>query len=97
GGGRSAAGYPNATGAVTTFRAGQFFDKQTVVPNIDFDWGNGSPDPAIRTDYFSTVFTGKVTIPVSTDHPAGSDVDVTFINSSDDDGVIFVNGQDAGS
>src|SRR4051812_42571898 len=96
GGGRSAAVYsPGSSTPVTTFRAGEFFDKQAVVPNIDFDWGNGSPDPAIRPDYFSTVFTGKVTIPTSADHPAGSDVDVTLINSSDDDGVIFVNGHDA--
>lgn len=47
---------------------GQYFDNQDLTnpkftrvdPVIDFDWGSGSPDPAIGSDSFSVRWTGQV-------------------------------------
>lgn len=36
-----------------------------IDPNIDFNWGGGSPDPAIPVDNFSARWTGKMTVPAS--------------------------------
>ena len=41
-----------------TFRAGPYPDLQTIVPTVDNSWGSGSPDPAIRPDNFSTIYSG---------------------------------------
>src|SRR5205807_3818938 len=60
-------------------------DVNAVVPTINFDWGNGSPDPAIQADLFSTQFTGKIHADVSGTY--------TFITNTDDDGYLWVNGK----
>jgi beta-glucosidase len=36
-----------------------------VDKDLSFDWGNGSPDPALEADRFSVRWTGKLTAPVS--------------------------------
>jgi len=51
----------------------EFFDnedltnlvKTRIDPNIDFDWGPGSPDPAVGVDLFSARWTGYVVPPAS--------------------------------
>jgi hypothetical protein len=60
-------------------------DVTTVVARPNFDWGGGSPDAAIRTDFFSTVFTGKIRVP--------EDGTYTILGFSDDDSYVWVNGQ----
>ncbi len=51
-----------------------------VEKNLGFEWGSGSPDPAIHHDFFSARFTGKLKSPV--------DGVVTF-SLSGSDGVRF--------
>ncbi|WP_273844813.1 PA14 domain-containing protein [Rubrobacter calidifluminis] len=57
-----------------------------VDPTVNFDWGNGSPDPAIGPDTFSARWTGQIEAPVSGDY--------TFTTTSDDGVRLFVNGQE---
>ena len=86
-----------AAGGIATFRPDPNADVTTFVSAVDFDWGTGTPHPAIRPDNHSTVFTGKIAIPNDADGDGtpGETIDVTFVNSSDDDGIIFVNGVEA--
>ena len=37
-----------------------------TIDNINFDWGDGSPDQSVPSDNFSARFTGKLTIPGDT-------------------------------
>ncbi len=53
-------------------------------PVVDFDWGTGSPDPALDVDSFSVRWTGKVT-------PLYSET-YTFYTSADDGTILWVNG-----
>ncbi len=57
-----------------------------VVPNIDFDWGYGSPDGAIGADTFSARFVGLLT-PTSTGQHHFS------LASTDNAARVWVNGQ----
>lgn len=53
--------------------------------NIDFDWGKGSPDPAITNDHFSVRWTGTIEVPGS----AGS----VELSTVEDDGVrVWIDG-----
>lgn len=54
-------------------------------PTVNFDWGSGSPDPAIGADGFSVRWTGKV-------QPRNSGA-YTFYTVSDDGVRLWVNGQ----
>jgi hypothetical protein len=72
--------FPNQT--ISVARAG---DVQTTVPNIDFDWGGGSPDPAIRGDNHSTLFVGKLVAPATGTYE--------ILGYGDDDTHVFVDGQ----
>jgi hypothetical protein len=54
-------------------------------PTVDFNWGNGSPDPAIGVDTFSARWTGQVEAPVSGQY--------TFTTNSDDGVRLFVDGK----
>ena len=58
---------------------------QTIVPQVDFSWGDFSPDPAIPNDNFSTEFTGKIVAPSTGTY--------YLISNTDDDGYLWVNGQ----
>jgi fibronectin type 3 domain-containing protein len=96
GGGRSST--QRGAGGIATFRPGEVPDYSNFVTQVNFDWGTGTPVPGvIRGDFHSTLFTGKITIPADAngDGTPGQAVDVTFVNSSDDDGIIFVNGVEA--
>ena len=55
-----------------------------VDPEINFNWGNGSPDPAIAADTFSARWTGQV-LPAFTET-------YTFYTTSDDGIRMSVNG-----
>ena len=52
---------------------------------VDFDWGIGSPDPSLPTDFFSARWSGQVKAPVSGVY--------TFTTSSDDGVRLWVNNQ----
>jgi len=54
-------------------------------PNVDFDWGAGSPDPSIAVDHFSVRWTGTVTARFSETY--------TFYTTADDGTRLFVAGQ----
>ena len=55
-----------------------------IVPTIDFNWGNGMPDPSIQNFSNADVFTGKV--------KADTTGAYTFFTNTDDDGFLWVNG-----
>lgn len=54
-------------------------------PTVDFDWGNGSPDPGIGPDTFSARWSGRVEAPVSGEY--------TFTTTADDGVRLFVDGK----
>jgi hypothetical protein len=53
-------------------------------PNINFNWGGGSPNPALSVDAFSIRWRGKIT--------ARFDEDYTFTAATDDGERLWVNG-----
>jgi hypothetical protein len=57
-----------------------------VDPNIDFNWGTGSPGGSVGSDHFSVRWTGNITVPPS----AG---DVTLAATSDDGVRVWVDNQ----
>ncbi|MCX6080616.1 MAG: PA14 domain-containing protein [Chloroflexi bacterium] len=56
-----------------------------IDPQVDFDWGTGSPDPSVPIDNFSARWTGQV-------NPRFSE-NYTFFVSSDGGARLFVDGQ----
>jgi murein DD-endopeptidase MepM/ murein hydrolase activator NlpD/lipopolysaccharide export system protein LptA len=72
---------------------GEYFDNQNLTnwmfsridPNVNFDWGNGSPDGSIGADTFSVRWRGKVLPQYSETY--------TFYTVSDDGVRLWVNGQ----
>jgi regulation of enolase protein 1 (concanavalin A-like superfamily) len=56
-----------------------------IDPQIDFDWGSGSPDPNVTADGFSVRWTGAIEIPASGEW--------TFWTHTDDSVRLWVNGQ----
>ncbi|WP_027482547.1 PA14 domain-containing protein [Deinococcus pimensis] len=50
---------------------------------VDFDWGDGSPDPTLGPDTFSARWTGEVEVPQTGTY--------TFVTRSDDGVRLFVN------
>ena len=54
-------------------------------PTINFDWGNGSPDPGIGPDTFSARWEGRVVAPASGEY--------TFTTTADDGVRLFVDGK----
>ena len=56
-----------------------------VDQTVNFDFGNGSPDPSIGPDTFSARWTGQVEAPVSGEY--------TFITTADDGVRLFVDGR----
>lgn len=75
--GLSAAYFDNAdlTGATVT----------RIDPTVDFDWGQGSPDPAIGPDTFSVRWTGQVQVDRAETY--------TFTTTSDDGVRLWVDGK----
>jgi uncharacterized delta-60 repeat protein len=72
---------------------GEYFNNQDFTalgiirndPKIDFNWGNGSPDPAIGADTFSVRWTGQLRAPTTGTY--------TFYTTTDDGGRLTVNGK----
>ena len=72
---------------------GQYYTDQTLTTlgltrtdsTVNFDWGKGSPDPAIPADHFSVRWSGQV-------QPRYSET-YTFYTTSDDGVRLWVNGQ----
>jgi uncharacterized delta-60 repeat protein len=54
-------------------------------PNIDYNWGTGSPDPRIDPDTFSVRWTGKIQVPTTGRY--------TFYTTTDDGVRLWVNNQ----
>jgi len=54
-----------------------------VDPTVDFDWGNGSPDPSITSDHFTAFWTGQV-------QPQFTET-YTFYTTTDDGVRLWVN------
>jgi len=83
---------PPSPGSGTGLK-GEYFDNQDLTglkltridPTVNFDWGQGSPDPAIGPDTFSVRWTGQV-------QPKYSET-YTFYTISDDGVRLWVNGQ----
>jgi len=70
---------------------GEYYDNMTLTDpadlarvdnSIDFDWGNGSPDPVISNNDFSVRWTGQV-VPLYSE-------DYTFYISIDDGGRLWI-------
>ena len=55
-----------------------------VEPHISFNWGTGSPDPAITIDTFTARFSGYLAPPATADY--------TFYTQEDDDARLWVAG-----
>jgi glucose/arabinose dehydrogenase len=75
-------------GVVGTYYAGQHFDGAAITRTdsaINFDWGFGSPDPAIGVNNFSVRWTGFV-------QPRFSGT-YTFYTTTDDGVRLYVNNQ----
>jgi uncharacterized delta-60 repeat protein len=54
-------------------------------PNINFNWGTGSPDPRMDADTFSVRWTGQILAPTTGRY--------TFYTTSDDGARLTINGQ----
>jgi hypothetical protein len=67
-------------------------DTTNVVDHVNFNWGSASPAPGIAATNYSTIFTGKVTIPDNGNGTPNEQLDVRIMGSTDDDGYVFVNG-----
>jgi hypothetical protein len=72
---------------------GEYFDDQNLTslkmtridPNVNFDWGTGSPDASIDADCFSVRWTGQLTVPSTGTY--------TFQVVTDDGVRLWVDGQ----
>ncbi len=86
-------GAVTASGSSGTGLTGNYFNNQTLTGSptvvrtdsqVNFNWGTGSPDPAIPVDHFSVRWTGFVQATVSGNY--------TFSTTSDDGIRLTVNG-----
>ncbi|MHC4500966.1 MAG: LamG-like jellyroll fold domain-containing protein, partial [Planctomycetota bacterium] len=64
----------------------QIFVLSRIDPSVNFDWGNGTPDPNINADYFAARWVGHVECPV--------DANYTFYTVADDGERLFIDGQE---
>ncbi len=87
----SSASIGNGTGLFGAYYSNQpktFANPPTITrvdPTVDYDWGNGSPDPAISDDHFTARWTGTVQAQFSEPY--------TFYTTTDDGVRLWVNGQ----
>jgi hypothetical protein len=80
-------------GPTTPGLLANYFGDQTLTqlnlsridPNVDFNWGGGSPSPALPIDFFSTRWTGEV-------QPQFTDT-YRFFTTTDDGARLWVNNQ----
>ncbi len=79
---------PQAAGLTGEYFDDPDFTNRTLTrtdAGVDFDWGEGSPDPSLEADTFSVRWTGQV-------QPRHSE-DYTFYTTSDDGVRLWVNGE----
>ncbi|HEY3480692.1 MAG TPA: glycoside hydrolase family 3 C-terminal domain-containing protein, partial [Streptomyces sp.] len=85
------AGFPAIPASALTGLKGEYFANKTLSgtpaltrddPNVDFDWGTGSPDASLPADGFSARWTGTVTSPATAAY--------TFSATSDDGSRIYL-------
>ncbi|MHC4285108.1 MAG: LamG-like jellyroll fold domain-containing protein [Planctomycetota bacterium] len=62
----------------------QIFVMSRIDPEVNFGWGNGSPDPNINVEDFAARWVGHVECPV--------DANYTFYTTTDDGARLFING-----
>jgi hypothetical protein len=74
-------GGPPDPGPVNPF---QIFVMSRIDPTVNFNWGNGSPDPNINVDNFACRWVGHVECPV--------DANYTFYTTTDDGARLLING-----
>ena len=75
-------------GLLGEYFSGRNFDTQVLTridPVVDFDWGSGSPDPAVPTNDFSIRWTGQV--------QAHESETYDFLTTTDDGVRLWVDGQ----
>ena len=61
------------------------FVMSRVDPEVNFNWGVGSPDPSVNSDNFACKWIGYVEAPV--------DANYTFYTTTDDGARLFIDGQ----
>ena len=79
---------PNTGGLTATYFNNMDFTDEALNrldPTIDFNWGNGSPDPVIDVNTFSVRWEGFIEVPTSGSY--------TFYTNTDDGVRLWVNGQ----
>lgn len=79
---------PSAHGLTATYYDNADFtgtQVKRIDPQVNFDWGNGSPDPTIGPDTFSARWTGQVQAQYSQTY--------TFTTRTDDGARLWVNNQ----
>jgi hypothetical protein len=54
-------------------------------PALDFDWGQGSPDPRLNADHFAVRWDGSIEVPSAGDY--------TFFVSADDGAALAIDGR----
>ena len=80
--------HPPGDGLVGEYRSGENFGPLILTrtdPVIDFDWGDGSPDPQVPTNQFSVRWTGWIM-------PEYSGL-YTFFTRSDDGSMLYIDDQ----
>jgi hypothetical protein len=88
--------FPTNSAAITNGLTGEYFSSQLetftnpptlvrVDPTVNFNWGTGSPDPSISSDFFTVRWTGAV-------QPQFNET-YTFYTTTDDGVRLWVNGQ----
>ena len=58
---------------------------ERIDPTIDFNWGDGSPDPSVNANGFTVRWTGMLTVPASSTY--------TFETNTDDGIRLWIGGQ----
>ena len=80
--------HPPGDGLTGEYRSGENFGPLILTrtdATIDFEWGEGSPDPQVPTDHFSVRWTGWIM-------PEYSGL-YTFFTRSDDGSMLYIDGQ----
>ncbi len=62
----------------------QIFVMSRIDPEVNFDWGSGTPDPNVNVNYFACRWVGHVECPV--------DANYTFTTRADDGERLFIDG-----
>jgi len=62
------------------------FVMSRIDPNVDWDWGDGSPDPLVNVEGFVCKWVGHVETPI--------DANYTFYTETDDGARLLINDQD---